>query len=358
MPVTNNDDQFTPQQVMGNLANALKEVDQEQAFNRCIVGAPVCNRSPIKAHAIPRTTLRLIADSDNEVVANSAIPPTHVPTYFNTSPLRKFNISQFSIGEWACQEHDGIFADIDSTNIDCADPRNLFLLVYRTTLRTLQVSQRTSYRMSMVLQDPARDRPGGMPEQMLNNLQNVAAELTINSAKIFGIKMQLDKMLASGEYDTLEYRVASWKTKPTLAACGITGFEGERRDPKQVAEETEAIGYPADPNMIIPGWIVVLPQLHGQIIVTASISGRDRYTAALHEGMPKTFKVSPYRGRNWTNLMSRKAITLAGDLAISTDHFLKLDDRQRDHLQKYLQIRSSREVTEKNLPNLLAYEKA
>lgn len=351
-------DQTITWQGIGNLANALRQVDQEGAFDRCIVGTPHCSRPPIQAHSLPRTALRLIADSNNEVVATDVIPATHIPTYFNTSPLRNYNINQVSIGKWACQEHDGIFAEIDSQSIDCQNPRNLFLLVYRATLRILQAAQRMSYRMAMTLIDPARDRPSGIPEYALQNLQDVAIQMSVASAEVFVLKTQLDKMLTSGEYDNLEYRVASWETTSTLAACGMKWFDGERRDTELIAAETEAIGYPARPNMITPGWIIILPQQHGQIAMTASTNGKSKFTSQLHEGMPKNLRISAHRGRNWTNLISRKAITMASDLVVSLDHYLALDNNEKDHLQKYLKIRSSHEVTEKNLPNLLAYEQA
>ena len=355
MTIKNADDQTQTWQNMGVLANSLKQIDQERAFDRCLVGGPTCEQTPIQAHAIPRTVLRLIADADNEVVSTNAVPPTHIPTYFTIPNLKNCNINQFSISKWACQKHDEMFANIDSQNIDFSNPYHIFLLIYRTTLRAFQAALQISYRISMLSIDPAHPKPVEIGEQLIQNLQGIAVDMTISTVKLMAIKAELDKILSSGEYDALEYRVASWKITPTMAACGMKWFEGEKRDPDMVAKETEAFGYPADPNMIIPGWMIVLPQQHGQTVLTASTIRKDKYTATLHEGMPKTLKMSNARGRNWTNSMSRRAITMAFDLAVSKDKYAQLDDNQRNHIQKYLKIRSSREVSEKNLPNLFDY---
>ena len=116
-----------------SLRQVLQERDAQRAFDRCIVGGEGCKNPSIEAHSIPMACLQLIANR-NSVFASCAVPPPDPVTYHYLKPLARRSISTFSVSRWSCEGHDRLFAPVDSKNIDLQDRRNLFLLVYRTTL--------------------------------------------------------------------------------------------------------------------------------------------------------------------------------------------------------------------------------
>ena len=239
---------------MKNLNKTLSEQDETGSFDRCSVGSEGCKQPPIKAHAVPRSALKLIAQS-NKVYATNVNPPQNPLAFYNQDPLSERSIEQFSVGKWACGHHDQIFNPIDSNNIDLHLKSNLFLIVYRLTLRATQLALRTVGRLSPML-DPTIPTPKGISEDEAEKLRQYVTDTTPIVAHLFFIKVSMDKFWKNKEYHRLDYRVITWKTKPVMAGAGIIWNDGP---PGKLTWSGN--------TACLPSWLIILPQKYGQAII-------------------------------------------------------------------------------------------
>ena len=250
---------------MRNLNKALSEQDEAGSFDRCSVGSERCKQPPIKAHAVPRSALKLIAQS-NKVYATNANPPQNPLAFYNQDPLSERSIEQFSVGKWACGHHDQIFNPIDSNNIDLHLKSNLFLIIYRITLRATQLALRTVGRIAIPMLDPAVPTPKGISEDGAEELRQFAFNATPAVARLFSIKAAMDRFWRNKDYHRLDYRVITWKTKPVMAGAGIIWNDGP---PGRLTWSGN--------TACLPGWLIILPQKYGQAIITACPKGFSKY---------------------------------------------------------------------------------
>ena len=327
---------------LGKLNHALQARHEEGAFDRCSTGGEGCKQPVISAHAISRTALECIANQNNMVMATYKNPPTNAIAHYRTEMLSPQSINSFSTGRWACAEHDRIFTPIDSKNIDVNDQYNLFLIVYRVTVRLCHFAVRTAEPLATMILHPASKLLEVIPEEPLKGLQGSARIISRSAAHLCHIKWQMDKMLSTQTYDRLNYRVAYWNAEPTLAGAGIRWFTGDEN-------KTLWSGTARD----IPGWVVAVPQEHGQLLITACPYGGEKYTEELHRGMPKGNHQPESTGRNWTRLMSNKLASTAADLAISLKKYESLSQNEQKHLLSYIRTRSRPTSNTRGLPNLL-----
>lgn len=321
-----------------NLRQALQERDDQRAFDRCIVGGEVCKNPSIEAHSIPMACLELIANR-NTVVASCAVPPRDPVTYHYLKPLAKRSISTFSVGRWSCEEHDRLFAPVDSKNIDVEDAYNLFLIVYRTTLRATQLGLRTVERIVTTTLDPATPKPQGVPEPIIRRMREFAVDATKSMARTIHLKWKMDSLLKACSFDTMEYRTSSWRTEPVVAAAGMSWEDGPGKGTYWGGEDS-----------VLPVWMIVLPQRYGQLAITASIRG---YPATIHNSMPIVNKGIVERGKLWTKVISNRLLNNSIDIAVSNTRYEKLQEVERQILHEYLQARSIFGTSRnKELPNL------
>ena len=327
------------------LNNAMKTQDDEGSFERCYVDLS-CGKSPIKAHGIPVTALELISSPSKMVRATLVPPPSNIVAFQASDPLVERSIHTFSVGRWACHDHDELFAPIDSKSIDVESERNLFLVVCRVALRALQVALRTGGRMVFSLLEPnAQQEFSGLPRRFLEGSQRTAIEMTYSAMDLFGLGIQMRRILETESYHELSYRVALLESKPTMASAAIKWFDnlGKGR-----IWNHEYIG-----TSMIPGWMVILPQEHGHTIITASPIGQDRYLGDLHRNMPEAYEGITTKARNWRKRMSKKALGMTFDLAVSSGKYDSLTKDKQCQLQHYLRTRLSQPTNGWQLPNLL-----
>ena len=325
-----------------SLGQSLNDMDAAPWFERCIVGSASCNDAPISAHCVPRTALNLIADPRGKVIGIDSRAPINPVHWIATPPLGEHGVASFNVAKWACARHDRQFSKIDSTRIDLADDANLFALVYRTTAYLTQRALATGSRLAVPLLDPAVESPKGLPQDVQKNLERTATQLSIFAAQRFFVKSQLDKVWRNSASDEIEYRVASWSTTPTMAATGM-----------KLSWDADYSSKPAGPHPIVAEWLVLLPQAHGQTLVTASLAHGYRYTGKIHEGMPANDTSILTKGNSWTRLQFRKVLAIGSDVAISHDRFGQATHAEQVALQRHFFDRTSVERQQRKLPNLL-----
>ena len=327
---------------MRNLSRSFSAMDAEHSFDRCSVGRESCKQPSIEAHCIPQTALNLIATDKKKVVGFDAEPPKTPGHWIEGEPLGERSISNFSVGKWACAEHDKLFSSVDSARIDVRDDRNLFLMVYRTTIYLTHKAIRAASRLAIPMLDPAVDTPEGFPEHVQRNLEKTARVISHSAMRTIYMKLSTDKLFNRKAYDEIEYRVAKWETVPTMAATGMRWIEGPGNGVEWYGE-----------NSIIPVWLILLPQEHGQTIITASPRGMDAYSGKIHAGIRKGSRSNVKKGNNWTHLICKKVLANATDVAISHDRFFQTSYDERDNLQTYLFERTRPDAQKRKLPNLL-----
>ena len=307
-----------------------------------MVGDEGCKNASIEAHSIPMASLDLIAKR-NKVIASCAVPPRDPVTYHYYLPLANRSIRTFGVGRWSCKEHDRLFAPVDSKKIDFEDRRNLFLIVYRTTLRAAQLGLRTVERIATPTLDPVATVPQGVPESYLNGMRKLAVDWSLIIARLLFLKWRMDALLKAKSYEEIEYRTSTWRTEPMVAGAGMNWYEGPGNGLYWGGEDS-----------ILPEWIIVLPQEYGQAAITASIRGSKEYASKIHDSMPKVNKGLIDRGKLWTKAISNRLINRSIDIAISNARYAELDSQERQTLQDYFQARSIYGTSlNRGLPNLL-----
>lgn len=338
----NSDDVVPPEwkEPIRRLHRSLREGDAKRSFDRCSVGGEGCKQPSIEAHTVPMTTLKLIADQTNKVICSSATPPTDPVSYVFQQPLATRSIRAFSVGRWSCKEHDELFKPVDSTDIDFANDYELFLTIYRVTLRATQLTLHGVERWATTVLDPV-SRPTGFSEPYLGQLRNMARTSSFTAVRLLFLKTRMDKLLKEQRFDELEYRVVRWETTPVLAGAGMRFFDGPG---------ASVSGYGSD--LVIPAWIVLLPQQYGQAVVVASIRGMDRHVHELYSGIPKNRFEPSKKTRRWTKAVSNKVLENAIDIAVSVRRYEQLTMEEIDSLQGYLHARSIHDIKLWKLPNL------
>lgn len=106
-------------------------------------------------------------------------------------------------------------------------------------------------------------------------------------------------------------------------------------------------------NSLIPVWMALLPQEHGQTIITASPRGTRKYMRHIHKGVSKERKGYVGRGDAWTRQMCHKILKNATDIAVSQERFVQLTEHERTNLQKFLVQRNALGAKRIEVPNLL-----
>lgn len=316
---------------MRSITKSLRQQDQSAPFARCFVGSGGCSHPPIQAHCIPRTTLELIENEERKVVGTTSQPPKNPAQWINDIHLKPATTSLFTASHWACREHDALFSSIDSKSIDTNDPRNLFLMAYRTTCYVTQRALHSGHRIAAPALDPAVESPRGLTEDQQLLLKYAATDLTITAAKVMRVKWQMDRLLETGRYDLLERHVVEWQTKPTMAAVGMQIQPGKGYMPG-----------PFGPDREVPTWMALLPQDRGQTIITSVPVGQERDAPDFHDflksnsGLPRQAYVS----NEWTDTVCGRIFETAADIAVSFEQFSKTSYRERDAVQEYLFLRN------------------
>ena len=349
---------------MRSITRSLRQQDTLAPFDRCIVGNGACKEPPIQAHCIPRTKLELLMNQKNQVLGVTSQPPSNPAQWINDTHLKPMGISSFTASRWACEKHDVLFDPIDRKSIDTNDPKILFLITYRTTCYLTQRALHAGYRIAAPALDPAVESPKGLTEDQQSLMNSAAKELSITAAKMMWIKWQMDKLLATENYDLLEHQVVEWYSEPTMAAVGMQIQPGKGYKPG-----------PFGPDREVPTWTALLPQESGQAIITTVSVGQERHAPDLHDflklksGQPRQTSVS----NEWTDAVCRHILDKATDIAVSLERFSKTSCRERDAVQEYLFLRNInlpeaaedtelreleeiREQAKQDLPNFLAVQ--
>lgn len=325
-----------------SLGQAIDERDKNAAFDRCLVGGESCREPAIRAHCIPETALELIMNKSREVIAAHSQPPKTAMQWLHEDPLKPMPISRFNTARWSCRPHDDTFRSLDTKRLEKLTDRNLFLMVYKTTVYLTHRLLHTGERLVTPILDPDTATPHGLSKETEEYLKESIRSITLSATRVCLIKWRMDKMLKNEEFDKIEYRASYWKTTPTMAAVGMTLIEGPGTRNRWYGEDS-----------LIPVWLALLPQKHGQTIITASPRGTRAYTRRIHEGVSKDREEYVGGDDAWTRLMYRKVLTSATDIAVSEERFVQLDLHERANLQEFLLLRSVVDTDELEFPNLL-----
>ena len=307
------------------LREHLDEKHKNLTIDRCTVGRTACNRKPIEAHCISRAALSLIAESGKVVGCAPGIMRSGYD--INSRPFfSEIGVKLFNRGKWACEKHDKIFGPIDSVNINVHDNRVLFLQVYRATAYAahalLQASEMTDLDTRIFdLVDELYQFPSNASQKFAEKRTRVAEAYNL-------LKDKMDELLAIEDYNALEYRVARWKSKPSMAAIAMW----------------------CNPTM----WTVLLPQEHGHTLITASTRWGSSVERRVHGNMPQEGKRDIlFRPNTWTRKVSQRILEDASILAFRPTAWKSLTEEEQKRIEDYMRERSIRDIRRENLTNLL-----
>lgn len=325
-----------------NLGQALDERDKSARFDRCMVDGEGCKRTAISAHCIPETMLELIMNSSRKVVAAHSAAPKAPMHWLLASPLKKMSIGKFNAAKWSCRPHDDIFRPLDTQQLMQLTDRHLFLLIYKITAYLTHRALHTGARLALPMLDPAIEAPLGLSHETETDLQAIARHTSISVIRVWWIKQAMDNILDAKDYRKIEYRATSWNTVPTMAAIGMKFVDGPGNFGTWFGE-----------NSLIPVWIALLPQEHGQTIVTASARGWAKYADDFHAGVSKKLGEFVSGDAPWTKLICRKVLANCTDVAIREERFTQLHAHEKDTLVEFFRYRSLVDDQRLALPNLL-----
>lgn len=327
-----------------NLGRTLSERDALKSFDRCIVGAEGCRQPAIDAHCIPSAALELIMNESKEVVGFDSTAPKNPAQWINDKHFKERSVKSFGASAWACHDHDTIFNPVDIKRIDVLNEHHLFLLVYKMVAYFTQRVLYSSERIATPALDPAFDGLAEFPDHIREGLKRTAGVMTHSAVRVLNIKWKMDKMLKEGISSEIAYRTTMWETTPNVAASGIKFLPGP-------SDRVEWYGGNSD----IPVWIMLLPQVHGQTIITAFPAGTEKYTRTFHEGLSEVNGEVLQKGNGWTRMICGKVLFHASDVAVSHERFFQTTPHERDRLQEYIctrNIEDNRKLR-RDLPNLL-----
>ena len=208
-----------------NLSRSFRTIDASRSFDRCYVGSEPCTSRAIQGHAIAKSVLELIADENRQIVGSPDDPPRDPIAWSHQPFLAERSINKFSLGRWSCAAHDSLFSPIDKKNADLQNTRNLFLSIYRVTLRVYHYLLRVVGRLVFTALDPAT-RPEGLPRRAQEDMAQLARTGTPTVIRTMTLLQRMSGSLEEGRYDEIEFRVAKWNTKPRLAASGMVWLDG------------------------------------------------------------------------------------------------------------------------------------
>ncbi len=308
-----------------SLREHLQEKRDLQTYNTCSIGKNECNQKPIEAHCISRTALSLIADKGKLIGCDPSLLKTGYDLY--SKPFfSEIGVKLFNRGKWACEGHDKIFAPIDSRSIDVLDDRVLFLQIYRATVYATHALHQASEAVDL---EPSMLRlVNDLNKFPANASQDFAVKRKWTADRYGRLKVQMDELLLHENYDALEYRVAQWKCNPTMAAIAMW----------------------CNPTM----WTILLPQEHGQTLITASPRQGSKEEQRVHHNMPQKGKRDIiYRQNTWTREISLRILEYASVLAFRPSMWNGLTEAERRRIENYMRERSVRDIRRENLPNLL-----
>lgn len=338
-------------QVPTELRAGLKTLGQElsardalKSFDRCMVGGEGCKKPAIVAHCISDAALELIMNLDKQVVGFDSTAPQNPAQWINDFHWKDRSIGSFGASRWACAAHDQQFNPVDSKSIEDLNDRHLFLLVYKMTVYFTQRVLHSSGRLAVPALESASDALDEFPENVREGFKETARLMTHSAARVLRTKWKMDKMMNESVSSEIVYRTAMWETTPVMAAAGLKYLPGP-------GDRIEWYGRNSD----IPVWIMLLPQSHGQTIITASPAGTEEYTRDFHEGMPKGPPQFVLKGNGWTRMICLKVLTYAGDIAVSHQGFSQTTYHERERLEEYISLRNIEDNRKRRreLPNLL-----
>lgn len=335
-----------PRAAKVNLGKALAERDETAAFDRCMVDGEACERTAIRAHCIPQTALELIANSSKEVIAAHSSPPKTMMQWVHEYPLKRMTIGSFNAAKWACRPHDDMFGPLDTKQLTEPTDRKLFLLIYKITVYLTHRVLHTGERLAVPILDHAVETPLGLTRETSADLASISRSMSYSAVRVWWIKQQVDKMLKNDCYNQIDYRIYAWRTTPAMAGVGMIFADGPGNQNTWFGE-----------NSLIPVWIALLPQEHGQTIITASPRGTASYTRNIHRGVSGDRGAVMDANQDRTDLMCRKVLAYCSDIALSEEMFDHLSEHEQNRLQHFLHQRSLLNIRRYALPNVFEASK-
>ena len=218
-----------------------------------------CEGKVGRRHAIARRHLKLIAertDGGTEIRANKEYK-TFMESSREPEALQLVPVSEFSAGRWACQRHDERFKGVDAQQIDLSEPENLFKAVYRVVLRHNHLILARWYAHSI-----ATETDEGWQRFKETAFSTLASCEVVKKAEnewkdvtnaVMGKMRDLERRLASEEWNSLEYRAILLNSKPTVAGWGCLMIRLRRNGHRHIEL----------------GYMIVIPQQDGHAIITA-----------------------------------------------------------------------------------------
>ena len=302
--------------------------------------AVACEGSIGNRHAIAERHLRLIANSENKIVANKEIGTFDKWTE-RYPELRPVSVGQFSTGRWACQKHDERFAGIDAEHIDLSNPENLFKAVYRVVVRQNHLSAArwsAHWEASQTKEGWERFKETAFCKPV-SEAEAIEAEKAWRDEAhaLMGKMRDLERRLANGQWNSLDCRALLLESEPAVAGwcCLQMKFDVNQLqsdDPRQYWKEHIELGY-----------MIVIPQRDGHAIITASESdARFRVSEIdrIHHHMPVCAKPNtPYRADEYLKCRLSRRMWGLNEIGIRESLYQSWSDADKDRAQAWMKNR-------------------
>ena len=279
-----------------------------------------------------------------EVIGCDSTPPKNPAQWINDIHFKDRSVRSFSASAWACETHDKKFNLVDSKGIDVSNGDHVFLLVYKMIAYFTQRALHSSERIAIPALDPTFGALDEFPDHAKQGFKEAARTMSYSALRVLNIKWKMDLMLNGKMPREIVYRTAKWETMPTMAAAGMKFLPGP-------ADRVEWYGE----NSHIPVWIMLLPQSHGQTMVSAFPAGTEKFVRVMYEGLSEDHDRILKKGNGWTRMICAKIMDHTSDIAVSHERFFQTTYNERDRLQEYIFTRNIEENRKRRreLPNLL-----
>lgn len=277
---------------------------------RCWALGASCDEPAIRAHSVQNARYLDLLVRDGHVVEFTLDFSSGKPR----GVFRQTGRNRATTFEGLCARHDTeIFRPIDTTELDLANPRHLFLLAYCAVMREAHTSAKVgvkSYEL-YVKHVEAGLVPGDRPSPM----GVFAVQRLMVTYETFMYKLELDQAYLAGDFSMLDHDVLVLDgVRPSLGASALFSLEDVTRDDEMVRAS-----------------LTILPLDETQTIAVLSYTHRD--AEAMRTALRKVLEAN---GLEQMQGLSRLLLNSCENFVLAPDFYDTWPEDKREAIAEYV----------------------